>query len=106
MTNPLLLDWDTPFKLAPFDAISDDHFTPALTQALADHNAEIDEIASSVAVPTFENTIEALEAAGQSLDKVLSVFFSVAGADSNPTREELQREFLSLIHISEPTRRH
>ena len=38
-------------------------------------------------------TVEALEAAGKSLDKVLSVFFSVAGADSNPKREELQRAF-------------
>ena len=26
MTNPILQDWDTPFGLAPFDAISDEDF--------------------------------------------------------------------------------
>lgn len=93
MTNPLLQDWETPFEMAPFDAISDDDFSPALEEALTAHKAEIDAIASNHAAPTFENTIEALEAAGKLLDKVLSVFFSVAGADSNPKREELQRAF-------------
>ncbi|MEL7152609.1 MAG: M3 family metallopeptidase, partial [Pseudomonadota bacterium] len=43
--------------------------------------------------PDFANTIEALEAAGRDLGKVLGVFFNVAGADSNPAREALQRDF-------------
>ena len=33
------------------------------------------------------------KASGKALDKVLSVFFTVAGADSNPRRQELQRDF-------------
>ena len=93
MTNPLLQDWDTPFGVAPFDAISDDDFAPALEAALATHNAEIAVIAGSRDAPTFANTVEALEAAGADLDKVLGVFFTVAGADSNPMREDLQRAF-------------
>ena len=103
MTNPLLSDWNTPFELAPFDAISDEDFAPALDEALAAHDAEIAAIAGSDAAPTFANTIEALEAAGGALDKVLSVFFTVAGADSNPKREELQREFSPKVsaHFSE-----
>ncbi|MEQ9694303.1 M3 family metallopeptidase [Shimia sp. SDUM112013] len=93
MTNPLLSDWSTPFSLAPFDAISDDDFAPALDVALATHTAEIAAIAENPDAPSFANTIEAMEAAGEDLDKVLSVFFTVAGADSNPQREALQREF-------------
>ena len=93
MTNPLLSRWTTVFEIAPFDAISDDDFAPALDEALALHRSEIDEIAVSEDAPTFANTVEALEAAGQALDKVLSVFFTVAGADSNEKREELQRAF-------------
>ncbi len=93
MTNPILSDWNTPFEIAPFDTISDDDFSPALDQAMHAHDAEIEAIAASPDTPTFANTIEALEAAGEQLDKVLSVFFTVAGADSNPKREELQREF-------------
>ncbi|WP_370303372.1 M3 family metallopeptidase [Pseudooceanicola sp.] len=103
MTNPLLADWTTPFALAPFDAISDEDFAPALEQALAAHRAEIDAIAADPADPSFANTVEALEAAGTALDKVLSVFFTVAGADSNPQREALQRDFSPRLaaHFSE-----
>ncbi|MEP1610379.1 MAG: M3 family metallopeptidase [Roseobacter sp.] len=93
MTNPLLQDWDTPFKIAPFNDISDDDFAPALDQALSAHKTEIDIIAANAEAPNFANVVEALEAAGEGLDKVLSVFFSVAGADSNPQREDLQRQF-------------
>jgi len=93
MTNPLLADWTTPFEIAPFEAISDDDFAPAFEVALAEHKAEIAAIADNPEAPNFANTIEAMEVAGGALDKVLSVFFSVAGAESNPARQELQREF-------------
>ncbi|WP_171105507.1 MULTISPECIES: M3 family metallopeptidase [unclassified Ruegeria] len=93
MTNPILSSWTTPFEIAPFAEISDDDFAPALDQAMTAHNDQIAAIAENSDAPTFANTIEALEAAGEQLDKVLSVFFTVAGADSNPRREELQREF-------------
>ncbi len=97
MTNPILSDWTTPFELAPFAKISDDDFAPALDAALQAHNAQIDAIAANAETPSFANTIEALEAAGEQLDRVLSVFFTVAGADSNPKREELQREFSPML---------
>ncbi|MFU8881033.1 MAG: M3 family metallopeptidase [Rhodobacterales bacterium] len=93
MTNPLLDTWATPFGLAPFDRIKDSDFAPAFDSALSAHKAEIDAIASNPAAPDFDNTIGALEAAGHSLDQVLSVFYTVAGADSTAMREELQRRF-------------
>ncbi|WP_170452294.1 M3 family metallopeptidase [Ruegeria arenilitoris] len=93
MTNPILSDWTIPFEIAPFAEISDDDFAPALEAALQAHADEIDTIATNTQPASFANTIEALEAAGEALNKVLSVFFTVAGADSNPEREALQREF-------------
>ena len=103
MNNPILSDWTTPFEIAPFDTISDGDFAPALEVALKAHNSEIAAIAEHPDPASFANTIEALEAAGQDLDKVLSVFFTVAGADSNPDREALQREFSPRLaaHFSE-----
>ncbi|UWQ49162.1 M3 family metallopeptidase [Leisingera caerulea] len=93
MSNPLLSRWDTPFEIAPFNSISDDDFAPALDQALAAHRAQIDAIATSAEPPGFANVIEALETPCRELEQVLGVFFTVAGADSNPKRQELQREF-------------
>lgn len=93
MTNPLLAEWDTPFGLAPFSRISDADFAPALDEALTAHMAEIEAIAGNPDAPTFANTIEAMEGAGEALDKVLGTFFNVAGADSNDERQALQRDF-------------
>jgi len=103
--NPLLASWSTPFGVAPFDTISDDDFTPAFDEALALHRAEIEAIATATERPSFANTVEALEGAGRALTQVLSVFFTVAGADSNPAREALQREFSPRIaaHYAEIT---
>ena len=93
MTNPLLSDWAAPFETAPFDRIEDAHFAPAFEAAMSEARDEITAIADNPDAPTFANTIEALEASGKALDKVLSVFFTLAGADSTPARQALQREF-------------
>jgi peptidyl-dipeptidase Dcp len=93
MTNPLLAEWQTPFALAPFDAIADEDFAPAFEAAMQEARAEVEAIAENPDAPTFANTIETLEASGDALDKVLSVFFTMAGADSNPRRQALQRDF-------------
>jgi len=91
--NPLLEDWTTPFDLAPFDKITDEDFAPAFETALAEARANIAHIASNADAPSFANTVEALEQADESLGKVMSVFYNLAGADSTPKREELMRSF-------------
>ena len=103
MTNPLLSDWNTAFGIAPFDKISDKDFSSALDQALVADMAETRAIAEQKEAPTFENTIHAMFSKGRDLDKVLSVFYTVSGADSNPAREALMREFSPKLsaHTSE-----
>ncbi|PUB18572.1 M3 family metallopeptidase [Yoonia sediminilitoris] len=93
MTNPLLADWDTPFEIPPFDQISDADFAPAVDAALDAARSNIAAIVQQDDAPTFANTIEALELADALLNRVLGTFYNVAGADSNPAREALQREF-------------
>ncbi|MBB5720481.1 peptidyl-dipeptidase Dcp [Loktanella ponticola] len=97
MTNPLLTDWTTPFGLPPFDVISDEDYAPAVDVALDEARAAIDAIASNADAPTFENTILAMELSEVTLGKVLGAFYGVAGADSNPAREALQRDFGPLL---------
>jgi peptidyl-dipeptidase Dcp len=93
MTNPLLSDWTTPFGLPPFDAITDEHFAPGLETALKAARAELASITDNSDAPTFANTIDALERMDDGLTKVLAPFYTLAGVDSNPAREALQREF-------------
>lgn len=103
MTNPLLADWTTPFEMPPFAQITDDDFAPAFDAAIEQSRQRIATIVSNTQSPNFDNTIAALECADALLDRVLGVFFNVAGSDSNPKREALQREFSPRLaaHSSE-----
>jgi len=90
--NPLLARWDTPFEVPPFDAIGSDTFSGAFEQAMAENRAEIDAISASANEPTFANTIEALETSGEALTRVCSVFFALAGADTNDKLQQVERD--------------
>jgi peptidyl-dipeptidase Dcp len=92
MTNPLLASWTTPFGLPPFQAISDEDFAPAFDAALDAARSRVAEISANSDAPSFKNTVAALELSDAELDKVAGVFFNLAGADSNPAREALQRD--------------
>src|SRR5580658_11103175 len=90
--NPLLADWNTPDEAPPFDRIKPEHFRAAYARALADHEAEIAAITADPAPPSFDNTIAALELAGQSLSRVSDVFHLLTGAHSNDALLEIERE--------------
>lgn len=93
MSNPLLLEWDTPYGMPPFERIQDADFGPAVDVALDEARKAIQGIATHAEAPTFANTIEALELADARLSAVLGAFYSLAGADSNEERETLMRDF-------------
>ncbi|MEO0526932.1 MAG: M3 family metallopeptidase [Bacteroidota bacterium] len=91
--NPLL----TPFDIAPFSKIKDEHFKPAFFKAIADAKLEIDTIANNTAKPSFANTIEALEYAGQHLDRISSVFFNLNSAETNEKIQQIAQEVSPLL---------
>ncbi len=92
MSNVLLGEWDGAFALPPFDAITDADFGPAFDAALAEARGNIAAIARTDDAPTFANTVEVMEMAEGALDRVAGVFYNLAGADSTPAREALQRD--------------
>ncbi len=93
MNNPLL----TPFDTAPFSKIKNEHFKPAFLESMAQARQEIDLIANSSSAPTFENTIAALDFAGQQLDRVSSVFFNLNSAETNPEIQKIAQEVSPLL---------
>ncbi|RFB79714.1 M3 family metallopeptidase [Methylovirgula sp. 4M-Z18] len=96
-TNPLLRDWDTPFGLPPFAEIEPSHFKPAFDEALATHKREIAAIADNPALPSFANTIDALELAGHALDQVNSVFWNLTGTHTNPAIQAVELEISPIL---------
>lgn len=74
-----------PFQAPDFTRIKDTDYRPAIEQGIAIKRAEVTAIADNPAMPTFNNTIVALERAGQMLDRVNNVFSAVQAADTNDT---------------------
>ncbi len=91
--NPLLEAWTTPFEVPPFDTIKPEHYAPAFEAAFKAHDAEIDAIASDPAAPTFANTIEAMERAGDALVKPSAVFWNLSGSHTNDELLALERDW-------------
>ena len=87
--NPFLNDYETPFKIPPFEEIEFAHYEPAFDTGMKEHLKEIEEIANNQQKPTFENTIEAMERSGETLDKVANVFFNLLGSNTNDDMDAL-----------------
>jgi peptidyl-dipeptidase Dcp len=94
--NPLLTEWTTPFAVPPFAAIRPEHFMPAFREAMARERAEVDAIAAAAEPPTFANTIAALDAAGEHLDRVGAVFSNLDSAETNEALQAVAREVAPL----------
>ncbi|MBB4230917.1 M3 family metallopeptidase [Rhizobium mongolense] len=90
--NPALVNWNGLHGLPRFEALNDGDFAAAFDAALASHEVEIDAIAGNAEVPTFDNTIVALEIAGDELSRVSALFWNRAGAHTNDTIQALERD--------------
>ncbi len=90
--NPLLSPSTLPFRMPPFDRITDEHFVPAMELGMQEELAEVDEIANNDDRPTFENTIVALERSGQTLSRANRIFSALDSADTNDARQAIERE--------------
>ncbi len=96
--NPLLSKWEGPYGgVPPFDRVQVPLFKPALEAAMAEQLAEIDRIAKNPAAPDFENTIVALEEAGQTLDRVTTVYGVWGATMAGSEYQAVQREMAPKI---------
>jgi len=86
-----------PYALPPFDDVRTEHYRPAFDAGMAEHRAEVEAIATDPEPPTFENTLVALERAGQLLQRVEMVFSTVTSADSTDELRDLEAELSPLL---------
>ena len=96
-SNPLLNEWTAPFAAPPLDKVKPGHFRPVFDLAIDAHRKEIDAIAGDPSEPTFDNTIAAMEKSGMALDRVASVFFNLAGANTNDEIQKIQRDIAPVL---------
>ncbi len=90
--NPLLEKSNLPYGAPDFSKIEDKHYKEAIFEAMQLQKERVTKIIENKEVPTFENTIIALEKSGKELRSVTNVFFAITSANTNEILEEVQKE--------------
>ncbi len=96
-SNPLLNKYATIHQTPPFDKIQTADYLPAFKEALVDARADIEKIVSLNDQPTFENTIVALEHAGEKLNEIATIFFNINSAETNEEIQAIAREVSPML---------
>ena len=97
MKNPLLTESTAPFGAPQFDKIQNEHYLPAFEAGIAEAKAEIDAIIANEEEPTFENTIEAMEYAGETLNNVASIFYNLMEANTNDEMQQIAEKLSPML---------
>jgi peptidyl-dipeptidase Dcp len=92
--NILLADWTGPFEgVPPWDKVTPALFPEAFQFAIDEQQREVNAIVSNPAAPTFQNTVEALERAGERLGRVGSLFGVMTSNMATPEYQALQKQW-------------
>ena len=96
-SNPFYSEYDTPHQTVPFDEIKLEHYEPAFMEGIKQHSAEVEAIITNPEVPTFENTIVPLEYAGDLLNRVMTVFFTLNSAETSDEMQALAQKLSPIL---------
>ena len=97
MENPLLTESACPYGAPQFDKIRHEHYLPAFKAGIEEAKAEIDAIVANPEAPDFENTIEALEYSGRTLDRVSGIFYNLMEAETDKQMQAIAEEVSPLM---------
>jgi Zn-dependent oligopeptidase len=89
--------FNTKHNTAPFSQIKLEDFKPAFIENISKAKAEIDAIITNSETPTFENTIEVLDFAGENLDRLSSIFFNLNSAETSDEMQKIAQEVTPLL---------
>ncbi|QXT36553.1 M3 family metallopeptidase [Sphingomonas sanguinis] len=92
--NPLIAPWTGPYGgVPPWDKVKPELFPSAFEAALAERKQDYDRIANNPAKPTFANTFVPMQNAGQTLNRVMTLFGVMTGNMNTPAYQALDREW-------------
>ncbi|AVR94388.1 M3 family metallopeptidase [Pseudoduganella armeniaca] len=91
-SNPFAKPSTLPFQYPVFDKIRVEDYGPAFDAGMREQADEIEAIANNKKAATFDNTIIAMERTGRLLNRVSTVFFNLAGANTSEAMQQLDRE--------------
>ncbi len=97
MNNPLLEKFNTPHGAIPFNIIKEEHYLPALKEAITIAKKKLQALKDNNDSVTFENTIVCLEESSEEIDLVGNVFGSIHHAHASDELRKVAEDFYSLL---------
>ena len=98
-TNPFLSSWNTPYSIPDFGKVKEKHYLPAVEEGIRQQQAEIDAIIANTDAPTFANVVEAYEASGAILDRVIGVLFNLSETDGTESLNAVVEQVLPMLSV-------
>ena len=96
-SNPFFTEFQTEYGVPSFDKIKLVHYEPAFLKGIEEQNQNIEAIIESPEVPTFENTIVALDNSAPILDRVSAIFFNMTDAETTDSLTELSIKLAPVL---------
>lgn len=90
--NPFFSEYNTPFNVPPFEKIKAKHYMPAFEKGMNEGRKDIENLVKFQAEPDFDNTIGALDKAGELLTRVSLVFLAQASANTSDSLQNIEME--------------
>lgn len=92
-----LKKFNSKHNTAPFSQINLSDYKEAFEKTIEMARSEINAIANNLETPTFENTIETLDYAGEQLDRLSSIFFNLNSAETSDEMQKIAQEVSPLL---------
>ncbi|MBR3855282.1 MAG: M3 family metallopeptidase [Bacteroidaceae bacterium] len=93
----ILNESKAPFGAPEFHLYQTADYLEAFKTGIEEKRADIKRIIENSEAPTFENTIDALELSGKSLEKVSSIFFNLNESDNTPEMTDIENAVSPLL---------
>ena len=96
-SNPFFTEFQTEYGVPSFDKIKLEHYEPAFLKGIEEQNQNIEAIIESPEIPTFENTIVALDNSAPILDRVSIIFFNMTDAETTDSLTALSIKLAPVL---------
>ncbi|MDE6006547.1 MAG: M3 family metallopeptidase [Muribaculaceae bacterium] len=96
-SNPLISGSDAPYGTLPFSALTAADYEEGIKEGMKIQNQEIDAICNQRSVPTFENTIVALDRSGEVLGRSVAALSNVEHATGDESLMEAMAKVTPLL---------
>lgn len=95
--NPLITGSNAPYGTLPFSSLTASDYEEGIKEGMKIQNQEIDAICNQRSIPTFENTIVALDRSGEVLSRSIAALSNVEHATGNESLMETMAKITPLL---------